>query len=220
MRKDRFTEEALAAAKALAALKYSENEEDQLRFSEAYDFARCQRPDGSFYGTSGQCRKGKETGAKAEEPKKAQAPKAKATSAGVKETAAKMKANRAAYLGEKAAKAEAGPRASQLKELKAAWKDREAVVKERKAELDRVDRAFKMQQKKVKEEPTKENKNRLKLVRTALINEERAYNRAEREAEKAAKAWQRLNKRNEREKMSPSQRKEAARIDRLIRELG
>ena len=25
---------------------------------EALDFARCQRPDGSFYGTSGQCRKG------------------------------------------------------------------------------------------------------------------------------------------------------------------
>lgn len=64
MRKDRFTEEALAAAKALAALKYSENEEDQLRFSEAYDFARCQRPDGTFYGTSGTCRKGKEVGPK------------------------------------------------------------------------------------------------------------------------------------------------------------
>ena len=31
---------------------------------EALDFARCQRPDGSFYGTSGVCRKGTETGAK------------------------------------------------------------------------------------------------------------------------------------------------------------
>ena len=28
------------------------------------DFARCQRPDGSFYGTGGQCRKGSPTGAK------------------------------------------------------------------------------------------------------------------------------------------------------------
>lgn len=37
---------------------------------EALDFARCQRADGSFYGTSGQCRKGKEAGAKpAEAPK-------------------------------------------------------------------------------------------------------------------------------------------------------
>lgn len=29
-----------------------------------FDFARCQRPDGSFYGTSGQCRKGSPAGAK------------------------------------------------------------------------------------------------------------------------------------------------------------
>jgi hypothetical protein len=61
MRKDRFTDEALAQAKALAELKYSENPEDQLAFSEAYDFARCQRPDGSFYGIADgkQCKRGK-----------------------------------------------------------------------------------------------------------------------------------------------------------------
>lgn len=29
-------------------------------FAEAYDYMTCQRPDGSTYGTSGQCRKGKE----------------------------------------------------------------------------------------------------------------------------------------------------------------
>lgn len=83
MRKDRFTDEALKAAYALAELKYSEDPEDQqafveafaIAFAEAYDFARCQRPDGSFYGTSGQCRKGKEAGAKPEEPKKARAAK-------------------------------------------------------------------------------------------------------------------------------------------------
>lgn len=44
--------------------EFSENTEN-------YDFARCQRPDGSFYGTSGQCRRGKDAGAKPEEPKKA-----------------------------------------------------------------------------------------------------------------------------------------------------
>jgi hypothetical protein len=44
-----------------------------------YDFARCQRPDGSFYGTGGQCRKGSQTGAKEKEAAKAKAaPKAKA----------------------------------------------------------------------------------------------------------------------------------------------
>lgn len=41
-------------------------------FSEAtelYDFARCQRPDGTFYGTGGQCRKGSPTSEKAEKSK-------------------------------------------------------------------------------------------------------------------------------------------------------
>jgi hypothetical protein len=72
MRKDHFTTEALRVAKALAELKYSESEEDQVRFSEAYDFATCQRPDGSKYGTGGRCRKGTETTPDAEEkPKRA-----------------------------------------------------------------------------------------------------------------------------------------------------
>lgn len=34
-----------------------------------YDFTRCVRPDGSVYGTGGQCRKGTETGAKKKEEK-------------------------------------------------------------------------------------------------------------------------------------------------------
>ena len=35
----------------------------------AYDFARCQRPDGTYYGTGGQCRKGIEVGAREKETK-------------------------------------------------------------------------------------------------------------------------------------------------------
>lgn len=35
---------------------------------EVLDFARCQRPDGSFYGTGGQCRKGSPAGAKEPNP--------------------------------------------------------------------------------------------------------------------------------------------------------
>jgi hypothetical protein len=64
MRKDRFTDEALRNAYALAKLKYSEKEEGQAVFEEAYSFGQtCQRPDGSTYGTAGQCRKGKEVSA-------------------------------------------------------------------------------------------------------------------------------------------------------------
>ncbi len=40
-------------------------------YSETLDFARCQRPDGSYYGTSGQCRKGTPVGAKEQKAKKA-----------------------------------------------------------------------------------------------------------------------------------------------------
>jgi len=58
MRKDHFTDEALANAKALANVK----SQDAESFAEAYDFARCQRSDGSFYPIPDgkKCRKGTE----------------------------------------------------------------------------------------------------------------------------------------------------------------
>ena len=57
MRKDRFTDEALAQAKALAELKMN----DADSFAEAYDYARCKKADGTIYGipSGKQCRKGK-----------------------------------------------------------------------------------------------------------------------------------------------------------------
>jgi hypothetical protein len=69
MKLGRFSDEAINAAKQLLS--------DSIEFSEleTMDFGRCQRPDGSFYGTSGQCRKGKDAGAK-----EAAAPKPKKTS--------------------------------------------------------------------------------------------------------------------------------------------
>ena len=75
MRKDRFTDEALRNAYALGALKYSENPGDQQVFAEAYDYATCERPDGSKYGTGGTCRKGKEVAP--QEKGKAKGPSAK-----------------------------------------------------------------------------------------------------------------------------------------------
>jgi len=52
---------------------------------EVYDYARCQRPDGTFYGTSGQCRKGTPVGAKEKVEKKGRK-KAKATAETPKKT--------------------------------------------------------------------------------------------------------------------------------------
>lgn len=57
-----FSEETLSQYVALVEERIS------LSFSEGgpYDFARCMRADGSYYGTRGKCRKGTEAGAKEE----------------------------------------------------------------------------------------------------------------------------------------------------------
>lgn len=71
MRKDRFTDEALAQAKALAELKMNDAE----AFAEAYDFTRCKRLDGTFYGIPDgkQCKRGRKV--EPAEPKSAPKPK-------------------------------------------------------------------------------------------------------------------------------------------------
>lgn len=72
MKLKQFGDFSESAAKAIDDL--------HLRFSEgqsqSYDFARCQRPDGSFYGTGGQCRTGTEAGAKEAPERKPRARKA------------------------------------------------------------------------------------------------------------------------------------------------
>lgn len=68
-----FDDKALELFKA----NFSESTEFSEK-DEAYDFARCQRPDGSIYGTSGQCRKGTPTSDKAPEKKAANGGKARA----------------------------------------------------------------------------------------------------------------------------------------------
>jgi hypothetical protein len=57
-------------------LSFSEGASEEYPFIEealetllnSYEFTRCQRPDGSFYGTRGKCRKGAEAGAKEKSP--------------------------------------------------------------------------------------------------------------------------------------------------------
>jgi len=64
-------------------MKNSAYENFSEKALEALDFARCQRPDGSFYGTGGTCRKGSPTGAKEKEAPKGRskaAPKASVAS--------------------------------------------------------------------------------------------------------------------------------------------
>ena len=229
MRKDRFTDEALRAAKALAELKYSEDPAEQMAFAETYDFARCQRADGSFYGTSGSCRLGKEAGSKETTPTEKLKQGAASNPAVMrrekdKATAAKKTQDMYARAAQRRAGDEKTAAIRELKskdaELRSAAKDKIADQKTRKAELDRIERAFKAQEKAVKAEPTKENKERLKRVRTALIQQDRFYQRGERELEKIGNARLQLSKKIERMQMSPEQRAEARRIGKIIKERG
>ena len=94
------SEEALAEYSRLAAEKLN------LDFAEGevYDFARCMRADGSFYGTSGTCKKGTAAGDKeAEAPKTAGGRKRRATAetkaAGAAERKAAGNAKRSASAG-------------------------------------------------------------------------------------------------------------------------
>jgi hypothetical protein len=66
-----FSEETLKQFAQLAGETFGTD------FSEgdAYDFARCVRPDGTSYGTGGKCRKGTEQAKKEEAPKPKKAPK-------------------------------------------------------------------------------------------------------------------------------------------------
>jgi hypothetical protein len=202
MRKDRFTDEALRNARALAELKYSENPEEQTAFAEAYDFARCQRPDGTFYGTSGQCRKGQEAGAN----KKLKTDFRKEVAAG----AAKRKVR-----DEKIT-------ARQGRDAELRTQIRDAIVAQRpiKAELDRRERALREVERRVKKDPSKENRANMRTLAAAVREKEREYNKAEREIEKMARERARLERQRQRELMTPAQRAEERRVGKIIKERG
>lgn len=202
--------------------KIQELESLMFEFSEEYDFARCQRADGSFYGTRGKCKKGKDAGAAPVSAPQARA--AKAVSAPRKETLdetrERMAANREAYLREKKAASKKGPLHKEVSEARDRVKEQMGEVKNRKSELDRLSRAYFAMEKKVKQEPSKENKERYKLVRSALIEQERAFRRSEKEAERLARQWRALNKKNERAMMTPAQRASERALDRQIKLMG
>ena len=140
-----FNEESIA--------RFAEHFEDNIEFSEStedfVDFARCQRADGSIYGTSGQCRKGTPTSAKAPEKKtasksakasnvatsaKAKAPsdlKAKATELREMNKVAKA-ADKKAESADKAWRKAGMPKGEQQKEVRRL--DREAKAANREAD--------------------------------------------------------------------------------------
>lgn len=84
-------EESYSEQISSVAHKISQLEQKIMNFSE-YDFARCQRPDGSFYGTRGKCRKGTESSAvtKEEKTSASKSPLARASASQLKGVNAKL----------------------------------------------------------------------------------------------------------------------------------
>jgi hypothetical protein len=145
-----------------------------------HDFARCQRADGSYYGTSGQCKKGSPAGAKEKEakaPKKAVPRDSNTKSAAAKEqlrqintqegrgggagrapTAKDVKAlDKAAKAADK--KADAADKKFQKSKSPADQKAAKAADKEAKAAnkaADKADKAFQKTAKSKKLSPTQE----------------------------------------------------------------
>lgn len=201
-----FSEETLELYSRLVAEKLSADFSE----GETYDFARCMRPDGTFYGTRGKCRQGSEAGP---------AEKKEGTSArGAGEGAAAARAG--------GAQATAGRRGrnpemkAKDNELRSEITSRMVQQKERKAELDRLERAFKVQEKKTKEDSSRENKDLLRRVRTALIQQVRLYDKGQREIERMAAERLRIQKKMQRARMSPAQLAAERRIAKIIKERG
>ena len=148
-----------------------------------HDFARCQRADGSFYGTGGVCRKGTSTGAK----EKA-APKGKSASGGASKPAAggapsakDVKAlDKAAKAADK--KADAADKKFQKSKSKADQKAARAADKEAKAAnkaADKADKAFQKQQKKEEADRARSQKQKQNAGRTKALREELNKRKAE-----------------------------------------
>ncbi len=129
---------------------------------EALDFARCQRPNGTFYGTAGICKSGASVGAKEKEAPKGRAkaaPKAAAPKSSGAPSAKEVKAlDRTAKAADK--KADAADKKFQKSKSPADRKEARRLDKEAKAANKAADKADKAFQKssKAKLSPTAEAK--------------------------------------------------------------
>jgi hypothetical protein len=75
-----FSEEALAQFQELCA----QNQSSDFSEGETYDFTRCMRRDGTFYGTSGSCKTGSQAGAKEKKAPKTEGGRKRSATAATK----------------------------------------------------------------------------------------------------------------------------------------
>jgi hypothetical protein len=167
------------------------------------------RPDGSYYGTRGRCKKGSEAGAAKEEPKSGVGPARigkgldRQAVGGKKEVARVKEENRL-----KAEKGAAKPKRklATASEARDAWRETEKVVKSAKEEYNRV-------RKETKGDKSPEARKRLLTAAYAL-------DKAERAAAKASDKFGAAAKRESRKAMTPEQRKEERDWDKNMKMYG
>ena len=160
---------------------------------EALDFARCQRPDGSFYGTGGTCRKGSPTGAKEKE-----APKGRKSSGKVSDAdAKKLSASLTKQIGE-AAKAGDQKKVDNLMLAKSTVDQQIKARKEAKVS-DGAKKAA----------PKASASSDMKSKRAEVREMDRTAKAANKAADKADKKFQKSK--------SPADGKEARRLDKIAK---
>ena len=163
-----------------------------------YDFARCQRPDGSYYGTSGQCRKGTQTGAKEKAAPKAKAapktkaePKAKAAAGGAptaKEVRALDKTAKAANK-----KADASDKAYQKAAADARKAEAKATPDMRASRANPGDKAL-ADKFRVSNMEARNARDKAAILKKTAVKDDKAAKKADKAADKADKAFQKSSK--------------------------
>lgn len=210
-----FSEEALQLFQLAAVERTFEFSEG----GEVYDFTRCMRPNGTFYGTRGKCKSGSDAGAKA--PVKPATPKGKKIS----EAATRHNTNKALGEMQRAAMSGGGAKApkklratsSQLKESQAKLYD---DAKAKRAAAKAAEKAARQVMKETKGDKSKEARQRRQEADKAWERAAAAAERAQNAWMKEHTRWSRAAGRDERAKMSPAQRAEARRVDKIIKERG
>jgi hypothetical protein len=184
-----FSEEALQ----LFQLAASERAYDFSEEGEVYDFTRCMRPNGTYYGTRGQCKSGSQSG-----PAEAKAP------AGPKAKAPRV------------AKAPADKN-----QLKDAHRQSSEKAKGAARAMKEAEKNYRSVEKELKKDPkNKELRARYKEAVKAANDAERALKQADRENDKAARARGRQYDKEQRAMMTPAQRKADSELRRRMKEMG
>jgi hypothetical protein len=211
-----FSEEALL----LFQLAASERAYDFSEEGEVYDFTRCMRPNGTYYGTRGQCKSGSQSGpAEVKEKGAPKAPKPRAQKS-IKAAKGELALVKAATKGDKSP--ESKQRLLNAKnQLRDAHRQSSDKAKAAARTMKEAEKNYRSVEKELKKDPkNKELRARYKEAIKAANAAERELMRADRENDKAARARGRQYDKEQRAMMTPAQRKADRELRQRMKELG